>query len=527
VLMTAQIHSDEMMGGEILFALMHLLADGYGNDERLTRLVDEREIWLIPCHNPDGLVFCEQQFNNGEQWLWRVNRRVHQDGRIGVDLNRNYGYMWGYDNIGSNPIWRGDRAFSEPESQAVREFVNDRDFSISLFFHAFGNYCLIPLHYFFIFTPDRGLLYSISERLTAQNNYGIGSCWEWGTRMNGGSEDWLYMSDEHNPIMAFLIEVGSRNDGHFPPRERVQPLIDENIELCLTAIEYSDNPHRALPPPSPDDVTVVANDNGNPEISWDAPEDESNPPTGFNVVARRLGDEFVDDVERENEDWDYLNVARNQGISHSGRFSYYFGNTLPKGYYLSLSQEIIAPDTLFAWLQYSLVYPFSLQVSLDGCNWVSLPGMGCNDFIVDGFNHGPGLRGQSRDWRRQWWTFGEYSGQMVKIRFRLPRLGNRAMDFCYLDDIGPLPFTEWSEIVAENVEESPFIDEDREPDPDVEYLVQSVDGEGDTSLLSLPCQISVPDTIRIPLEDGWSMISINVNPPQEFYRNGEERCPSV
>ncbi len=527
VLMTAMIHSDEMIGGEVLFGLINHLTENYGNDERITRLVDEREIWLLPCHNPDGLVFCEEQFNIGEPWLWRLNRRVHPDNRIGVDLNRNYGYMWAYDNIGSRPSSRGANAFSEPETQAVRDFVIDHNFSISLFFHACGSFCMFPLNYEYIFPPHRGLFSCISDKLTAQNRYVPGTSWECMYKINGGSDDWLYMSEEHEPIMAFTIEIGTREDGHAPPRERVEPLVNENLELCLTAIDYADNPGRALPPPSVEDVNVDLNENDNPVIHWDIPEDENNPPQAFNVLAREQGEEYTDDAEEDNDIWELLNTFRTSTNSHSERYSYFFDNRLRKGYYLTIRNEIIAPDTLSAWLTYQLSYPLFFQVSLDGYNWVSLPGSDTEDFFVEDYNHGPGITGQSGNWRRCWWSFGEYAGQMVKIRFCLLRLGPRAQDHCYIDDIGPLPTTEWGEVIVEDIEESPFIDEEREPDPEVEYLVQSIDPEGDRSFWSIPGRIDFPDTIRVQLEDGWNLISINVSPPQEFYRHDEERGPHV
>jgi len=44
---------------------------------------------------------------------------------IGVDLNRNYGYKWGYNNDGSSDdlcdeSYRGSAPFSEPETAAIR-----------------------------------------------------------------------------------------------------------------------------------------------------------------------------------------------------------------------------------------------------------------------------------------------------------------------------------------------------------------------------------------------------------------------
>jgi hypothetical protein len=43
----------------------------------------------------------------------------------GVDLNRNYGYNWGYDDEGSSGYegsdnYRGPSPFSEPETKAIQ-----------------------------------------------------------------------------------------------------------------------------------------------------------------------------------------------------------------------------------------------------------------------------------------------------------------------------------------------------------------------------------------------------------------------
>lgn len=72
---------------------------------------------------------------------------------FGVDLNRNYPYMWGYDNDGSSPSpceedYRGPYAGSEPETQAVINFVKNWSnllFVISM--HAYGNLFITPFNY--------------------------------------------------------------------------------------------------------------------------------------------------------------------------------------------------------------------------------------------------------------------------------------------------------------------------------------------------------------------------------------------
>lgn len=96
--------------------------------------------------------------------MWRKNRRDNLDGTFGIDLNRNYGYNWGFDDDGSSPFtgdetYRGTVPFSEPETQIMRDFVNSRSFRIALNYHTFGNLLIYPWGYdYSIYTPDSALL---------------------------------------------------------------------------------------------------------------------------------------------------------------------------------------------------------------------------------------------------------------------------------------------------------------------------------------------------------------------------------
>jgi carboxypeptidase T len=64
-------------------------------------LVDNYELYFVPAVNPDGYKYNEQISPNGGG-MWRKNRR-NNGGSFGVDINRNFGYMWGIDNNGSSP----------------------------------------------------------------------------------------------------------------------------------------------------------------------------------------------------------------------------------------------------------------------------------------------------------------------------------------------------------------------------------------------------------------------------------------
>ena len=61
-----------------------------------------------------------------------MNSLECSDGKYGVDLSRNFGYQWGYDDTGSSPDpchsnYRGSSAFSEPETRGLRNLAFSLD----------------------------------------------------------------------------------------------------------------------------------------------------------------------------------------------------------------------------------------------------------------------------------------------------------------------------------------------------------------------------------------------------------------
>ena len=117
------IHAREPMGTSVCVAFAERLLTQYGRDSLTTWLVNNREIYVMPVVNADGYVYNSD--SGGDTANWRKNRRSPAPPYIGIDLNRNFGYKWGFDNQGStnNPwdeTYRGPSAFSEPEAQAAR-----------------------------------------------------------------------------------------------------------------------------------------------------------------------------------------------------------------------------------------------------------------------------------------------------------------------------------------------------------------------------------------------------------------------
>ncbi len=245
VLFTGLTHAREPIGMQQMLFFMYHLLESYDTDPYIKALLDTTQIVFIPCLNPDGYIF-NQQTNPGGGGMWRKNRLDQGNGNYGVDLNRNFGYMWGYDDEGSSPdpyseTYRGASAFSEPETQALREFVNDREFKICLNYHSHGNLLIYPFGYVTMEAADSTTFHDFAHRISAFNGYSTGTPGELLYNTNGDINDWMYgESSEHQAIMSLLPEVGnSYSDGFWPATERIVPLCQENVPGNLRVLELA------------------------------------------------------------------------------------------------------------------------------------------------------------------------------------------------------------------------------------------------------------------------------------------------
>ena len=271
VLYVGNHHARELISVEIPIDLIHYLLENYNTSSRIRNIVDNRQIWIIPMLNPDGHVYVESIDLN-----WRKNRRDNGDGTFGVDLNRNYNFMWGFDNIGSSPNtsaynYRGTAPFSEPEIDAVRNFIEGHSFSVCLAYHAYGNHYIYPWNYINDITPDHPVFENMAIRFSTINNYDHGN--SLGTinyLMNGEATDWMYGENVTKPqIFALTVEVGTGNDGFIPDTNRIQPLIEQNREANLLIAEWADDPYQIVPlVPQPELKSITKIDNDSILIKW-------------------------------------------------------------------------------------------------------------------------------------------------------------------------------------------------------------------------------------------------------------------
>jgi len=241
LLIMALHHAREWPTTEIAMQFVQSMIVGYGTDARISWLVDNREIWVIPVVNPDGLDYAMSVDD-----MWRKNRRdIESSPEFGVDLNRNYNGSengdpagdWGGVGSSDDPaseVYCGAAPFSEPELQAVRDFVDSHDFQIGIDFHSYGELVLWPWCYNSNITADNEDLIRIGNELAAVNGYtatqGIDLY-----PTTGDSTDWLY---GHSNIFAYCIEVGSNTDGFHPPyKHDVDRILSQNVPVAILASE--------------------------------------------------------------------------------------------------------------------------------------------------------------------------------------------------------------------------------------------------------------------------------------------------
>ena len=232
-------HAREWSTSELVLAIVQNLTSAYGNDTRLSWLVDNREIWIVPVVNPDGLDYAL----DSDQW-WRKNRRLNIGGEYGVDLNRNYNGSqngdsegeWGgvgTSHVTSDDTYCGEAPFSEPETQAIRDMVYQRDFEITLDFHSYGNWVMWPWGYTANITEDDADLVRIGTELAAINGYTPAQSVDM-YATTGDSLDWLYGGED---IYAILFEVGDE----FHPTRAVdlEKILQDNVPAALYGIEIA------------------------------------------------------------------------------------------------------------------------------------------------------------------------------------------------------------------------------------------------------------------------------------------------
>jgi hypothetical protein len=282
-LMMGLHHAREWPAGEHSLEFAVDLVNGHrSGDARITDLLKRTRVLVAPVVNPDG-------FEQSRKWGDLVDIREIDDGgtvtilgnpgnaykrkncRVvdgqstppgaceisspggygaGVDLNRNYGGLWGgpgASELSPDPTYRGGGPFSEPETQAVRELISQRHVTTLITNHTFSNLVLRPPGIMEAGeTVDEAAMKELGARMAAQNGYRNIHGWEL-YDTTGTTEDWSYNATGG---FGYTFEIGP-DEFHPPFSEVVNEYVGAGVfagkgnrEAFLIALENAADTRR-------------------------------------------------------------------------------------------------------------------------------------------------------------------------------------------------------------------------------------------------------------------------------------------
>jgi len=205
------------------------------------------QLVIVPVVNPDGYEFTWV----GDR-LWRKNRR---DG-VGVDTNRNFGWGWGGEGASDVPEeqnYRGSAAFSEPETQVVRDYVLAHPELVAhVDLHSFGQLVLYPWGDVYELAPDDAELSATAVAMaTAMSTGGATYTPLQGVDLYpaaGNIIDWTY-GDAGLHALTFELrpsDVDEFEDGFLLAPDQIVPVGEEALAGIWQLIAFVTGD---LPPP--------------------------------------------------------------------------------------------------------------------------------------------------------------------------------------------------------------------------------------------------------------------------------------
>lgn len=136
-MVAGNIHGNEMVGNRMAMAVAWRLVQGADKDPWVKSLLDQMDFWVLPCINPDGYFKTVELYKKGDL-------KGHRKNANEVDLNRNFllpgprtlKINWAGSPKKDNPNYYGPYPLSEPESQAVKAFLDHHPLFASVNFHS-------------------------------------------------------------------------------------------------------------------------------------------------------------------------------------------------------------------------------------------------------------------------------------------------------------------------------------------------------------------------------------------------------
>ncbi|MET8859767.1 M14 family metallopeptidase [Streptomyces sp. NPDC004579] len=259
VLLTFHQHAREHLTVEMALYLLRELGAGYGSDSRVTNMVNNREIWIVPDLNPDG---GEYDIASGSYRSWRKNRQPNSGSSyVGTDLNRNWNYKWGCcggsSSSKSSETYRGASAESAPEVKVVADFVRGRvvggkqQITAGIDFHTYSELVLWPFGYTTADTAtgmtadDAAAFKAIGQKMAASNGYTAEQASDLYIT-DGSIDDYLWGTQKIFDYTFEMYPTSSSGGGFYPPDEVIERETSRNRDAVLQLLENADCMYRSI-----------------------------------------------------------------------------------------------------------------------------------------------------------------------------------------------------------------------------------------------------------------------------------------
>ncbi len=243
------IHARETISVEVTMHVLTWLLENYGIDSDATNWIDNNQIWVIPVINPDGYEVAVQEWHA----YHRKNMRDNDgDGAPdfsttdGVDLNRNFGYVWGPNGTSSNPsnsLYNGPFAWSEIETVYMREMIQARRFWGGITYHSYGEWVIYPLgHIDGACSLDHEIMNELAVDMAATipqidgtGHYTPVQASDFSYTCQGTMGDWSYSEER---VFGFTIELNHFSfGGYYPPPPYIDQIKADNLEAALMFLD--------------------------------------------------------------------------------------------------------------------------------------------------------------------------------------------------------------------------------------------------------------------------------------------------
>lgn len=240
-------HAREWVAVMVPMYIIEELVDGWYNNDEIRTLLEKSEVIIVPITNPDGYEFT---YAVGGNRFWRKNRRNNAGSCEGVDLNRNWGYEWNGGDSTSNDtcsdVYVGPSAFSEPETQAMRDLVNELPNLVAhIDFHSYSQLVLEP----WASSNNPPPRVNIVKALSGSISDAIASI-HGETYVAGTGGDLLYLADGVFPdwttnagALSYTVELRPTGSPGFDlPPEQILPTCEESFAGAMAMLRFVNEP---------------------------------------------------------------------------------------------------------------------------------------------------------------------------------------------------------------------------------------------------------------------------------------------